>query len=188
MLDKANLTTVANKSPDILELEVQNSPKVDMSAFSFGISTKIPRLHNAIPQIAHCNQPISMSYIPSSELLTSLVREMFHAPGSLLTLSSHKKYITDLMVGLPNSGCQLHVMAPPHVDDLPLEREIRAMGIDLTITTTRYTAVFPFPKAYFSILKKLYETRTPNTKWISLFHDHNFVSSLPYLVQHFKKL
>jgi hypothetical protein len=66
MLDKANLTTVAIESPDILELEVPNSPKVDMSAFSFGMSTKIPRLHDAIPQIAHCNQPISLYYIPSS--------------------------------------------------------------------------------------------------------------------------
>jgi hypothetical protein len=112
MLDKANLTTVAIEPPDILELEVPNSPMVDMSAFSFGISTKIPRLHNAITQIAHCNQPISMSYIPSSELLTSLVGKMFHAPCSLLTLSSLKKYIAALMVGLPNSGCQLHAMAP----------------------------------------------------------------------------
>jgi hypothetical protein len=66
MFNKANLTTVAIESPDILELEVPNSPKVDMSTFSFGISTKIPRLHDAIPQIAHCNQPISLSYIPCS--------------------------------------------------------------------------------------------------------------------------
>jgi hypothetical protein len=109
---------------------------------------------------------------------------MFHASGSLLTLSSPMKYLADLIVGLPNSGCQLHVMAPPHDDDLPLEREIRAMGIDLTITA----AAAPSPKAYFSILKKLYETRTPNTKWLAMFDDDTFVPSLPYLVQHFKKL
>jgi hypothetical protein len=139
MLDKANLTSVAIESPEILELKVPRSPKVDMSMFSFGMSTKIPRLRGTIPQIAHW---------------------------------------------LPNSGCQLHVIAPPHDDDLPLEREIRAMGIDLTITT----AVAPFPKAYFLILKKLYETRTPNTKWLAMFDDDTFVPSLPYLVQHFNKL
>ena len=139
MLDKVNLTTVAVESPEVLTLEVPHSPKVDLSAFSFGMSTKIPRLRDSIPQIAHW---------------------------------------------LPGSGCQLHVIAPPHDDDLPLEREIRAMSIDLTITT----AVAPFPKAYFSILKKLYETRTPQTKWLAMFDDDTFVPSLPYLVQHFNKL
>jgi Protein of unknown function, DUF604 len=139
MLDKANLTTVAIESPDILELEVPNSPKVDLSTFSFGMSTKIPRLRDTIPQITHW---------------------------------------------LRNSGCQLQVIAPPHEDERPLEREIRGMGIDLTITT----AIAPFPKAYFSILKKLYETRTPHTKWLAMFDDDTFVPSLPYLVQHFNKL
>jgi hypothetical protein len=138
VLDKANLTNVAIESPEILELEIPRPLKVDMSICSFGISTKIPRLRDTIPQITHW---------------------------------------------LPYSGCQLHVIAPPHDDDLPLEREIRALGVDFTITTV----IAPFAKAYFSMLKKLYESRTQATKWLAMFDDDTFIPSLPYLVQHFNK-
>jgi hypothetical protein len=138
MLDKANLTGVAIDSPSILTLHVPKSPKVDTSIMSFGMSTRIDRLRDTIPQISHW---------------------------------------------LPNTGCQLHVIAPPHDDDLTMEREIRQLGINLTITT----ATAPFAQAYFSILKKLYETRGPNTKWLVMMDDDTFVPSLPYLVQHFNK-
>ncbi len=138
MLEKSNLTNVAIESPPTLTLHVPRSPNVDTSIMSFGMSTKVERLRDTIPQISHW---------------------------------------------LPNSGCQLHVIAPPHDDDINVEREIRQLGINLTITTGNA----PFAQAYFSILKKLYESRGPETKWLVMMDDDTFVPSLPYLVQHFNK-
>lgn len=138
-LHKSNLTNIFIESPELLTLRVPRSPKVDTSTMSFGMSTRIHRLHDTIPQLAHW---------------------------------------------LPHSGAQLHIIAPPHEDDRKMELEIRNLGIDATITT----AVAPSPKAYFSILKKLYDTRTPKTKWLVLLDDDTFVTSLPYLISHFDKM
>jgi hypothetical protein len=138
ILDKENLTSITVASPPVLELRVPLTPKADTSIMAFGMATKIPRLQQAIPQLAHW---------------------------------------------LPHTEAQVHVIAPAHDDDLPVERSIRKLGIDLTITSSD----LPFPKAYFSIIKKLYETRNPQTKWLVMMDDDTFIPSLPYLVKHLEK-
>jgi len=42
----------------------------------------------------------------------------------------------------------------------------------------------PFPTAYFSLIKLLYENRSPKTEWLVLIDDDTFIPSLPILVHH----
>jgi hypothetical protein len=138
ILDKENLTAITVASPPVLKLRVPLTLNVDTSIMSFGMATKIPRLQQAIPQLAHW---------------------------------------------LPHTGAQVHVITPPHDGDLPVERTIRRLGIDLTITSSD----LPFPQAYFSIIKQLYEARSSHTKWLVMMDDDTFIPSLPYLVRHLEK-
>lgn len=81
---------------------------------------------------------------------------------------------------LVNTSCSLQVLSPPRDDDILVEQELLAKGINITITPT----TLPFPKAYFSLVKTLYETRSPNTKWLVLLDDDTFFPSLPKMVEH----
>lgn len=53
-------------------------------------------------------------------------------------------------------------------------------GINVTI----HISSVPLAKAYFCLIKLLYETRTPETEWLVLIDDDTFFPSLPYLVSH----
>lgn len=103
--------------------------------------------------------------------------------GMATDTSRLKQSMPQVMHWLNNTDAQLHVLAPPSNDDLAVEREIRATGLNLTITTNELT----FAKRYFSILKTLYDYRTPSTKWLVYMDDDTFLPSLPYLIAHFQK-
>lgn len=103
--------------------------------------------------------------------------------GMATDVSRLKNSLPQLRHWLDDTHAQLHVLAPPANDDLAVEREIRAMGLNLTITTNELT----FAKRYFSILKTMYEYRSPQTRWLVYMDDDTFVPSLPYLINHFDK-
>jgi len=86
---------------------------------------------------------------------------------------------------LPNSGCPLHVIIPPaESSDLPeVQKAFGAYDINLNVVKSEVA----FPIAYFSLLKLLYETRLPSTKWLVLIDDDTFVPSLPSLVDYLEK-
>jgi hypothetical protein len=88
-----------------------------------------------------------------------------------------------LLHWLPNTGAQLHVMATPALEAYEVEQRMRDHGVNVTI----HDSDLPFAKAYFYGIKQLYETRTPETKWIVLMDDDTFFPSLPYFVQHLNK-
>lgn len=87
---------------------------------------------------------------------------------------------------LPSSSAQLHVSIPPENWSslssayLELETSFRQADINLTL----HASDLPFAKAYFSLIKVLYEARTTNTQWLVLIDDDTFVPSLPYLAHH----
>ena len=53
------------------------------------------------------------------------------------------------------------------------------MNVTITADST------PFQRRYFSLIKTLYENRTPNTKWLVLCDDDTFFPSLSSLAAHF---
>jgi hypothetical protein len=136
ILDTYHPANVAITSLPPLTLRVPNSPKVGSCIFSFGMSTKIPRLKGSISQLEHW---------------------------------------------LSNTDCPLNVLVPPGDGDLHLQQTIRDLFINATITTTD----LEFAKSYFSLIKPLYEARTPSTQWLVLMDDDTFVPSLPALTDHF---
>lgn len=91
--------------------------------------------------------------------------------------------LPQIMHWLNDTGAQLHILAPPSDDNSIAEEELRDLGLNVTITTNK----MPYAKRYFSILKSLYEHRTPSTKWLVYMDDDTFIPSLPHLISHFQK-
>jgi hypothetical protein len=90
--------------------------------------------------------------------------------------------IPQLSHWLSNTGCRVQVVAPPTDSTLDVESFIQYQPTNINFTVT--ISELPFPKAYFSLVKHLYESRTPQTQWLVLIDDDTFVTSLPFLVSH----
>ena len=90
--------------------------------------------------------------------------------------------IPQLSHWLSNTGCPLHVVAPHHDSTNYTTSLIQSHPININLNVT--TSELPFAKAYFSLVKRLYESRTPDTQWLVLIDDDTFIPSLPYLVSH----
>jgi hypothetical protein len=120
-------------------------------------------------------EPLTVQ-VPSSPNVDTSIMSF----GIATNIPRLQQSIPQLLHWLPDTGAQLHVISPPHNDDLRIEREIRAQGINLTITVSD----LDFAKSYLSIIKQLYEARSSHTQWLVMIDDDTFVPSLPYLVEH----
>ncbi|KAF4627146.1 hypothetical protein G7Y89_g11014 [Cudoniella acicularis] len=88
--------------------------------------------------------------------------------------------IPNLLHWLPRTESSLHILVPPDQKISSLQQQMRDLQIKTTIKSTPH----PFAKAYFSLIKELYDARTPKTKWLVLIDDDTFAPSLPALVSH----
>jgi hypothetical protein len=83
---------------------------------------------------------------------------------------------------LSNTSSPLHVVvAEPEENQLS---ELQSQLNDLSVKATLTNTSLPFSKAYFSLIKELYDARTPETQWIVLIDDDTFIPSLPALLTH----
>ena len=81
---------------------------------------------------------------------------------------------------LKGSGAPMHIVSPPDDKTKEIQSYMRDLGIDATIETSKIR----YPLAYFSLIKRLYNSRQPHTKWLALIDDDTFLPSLPTLVEH----
>lgn len=83
---------------------------------------------------------------------------------------------------LSNTSSPLHVIVADSEGNEPadLESQLQDRAIRANIANTS----LPFSKAYFSLIRELYESRTPETRWIVLIDDDTFIPSLPALLNH----
>jgi hypothetical protein len=79
---------------------------------------------------------------------------------------------------LKDTGAPLHVVSSPDDNVSSMQSYLRDLGIDATIQTSEVQTHM----AFFSLIKRLYETRKPHTQWVALIDDDTFVPSLPALV------
>jgi hypothetical protein len=120
------------------------------------------------------NLPPLTLRVPSSPKVDTSILSF----GVATTIPHLNESVPQFQHWLPGTSYLLQVLVPHRNDDLILEGEIRSLGINLTITPSD----LPFPKAYFSLIKQLCDTRTPKTKWLVLIDDDMFIPSLPTLV------
>ncbi len=156
-------------------------------------STLIP-VHEPLFGSPHILSKTNLSglTIDSEEILTLDVPSSPRVDTSIFSFGIATKVprlqqsLPQLRHWLPSSGAQLHVSIPPESWSslssayLELETSFRQARINLNL----HASDLPFAKAYFSLIKVLYEARTPKTKWLVLIDDDTFVPSLPYLAQH----
>ncbi len=81
---------------------------------------------------------------------------------------------------LPNSNAPLHILAPAHEDASKIETQLRQASMNITF----HPDETPFARRYFSLIKKLYEERSPKTQWLVLADDDTFFPSLTTLASH----
>lgn len=84
---------------------------------------------------------------------------------------------------LPDTDATLNVLVPPSDKIAHTQQQMRDLGMNTTIKSTPHE----FARTYFSLIKELYDSRTPETKWLVLIDDDTFISSLPALVAHLDK-
>ncbi|KAG0652087.1 hypothetical protein D0Z07_1440 [Hyphodiscus hymeniophilus] len=94
--------------------------------------------------------------------------------------------IPQLSHWLSNTSSLLTVVAPSHNDTLDVELAMQNPPISINLNIT--TSSLPFVKAYFSLVKRLYDSRTANTQWLVLIDDDTFIPSLPYLISHLSNI
>ncbi|KAJ5038455.1 uncharacterized protein L3040_007313 [Drepanopeziza brunnea f. sp. 'multigermtubi'] len=106
--------------------------------------------------------------------------------GIATKLARLEQALAQLEYWLPASGAQLHVSIPGSSwpsfasESLTTEQLYQHAKINMTL----HMDDKPFAKAYFGLIKTLYEARAPNTQWLVLIDDDTFLPSLPYLVHH----
>jgi len=84
---------------------------------------------------------------------------------------------------LSNTSSTLHVALSGLDNDDQLQ-DLQAQLDDLSINGTIKPTTLPGSKAYFSLIKEQYDSRTPDTQWIVLIDDDTFMPSLPTLIKH----
>jgi len=119
--------------------------------------------------------PLELAVSRSPKVDTSIL-----SFGIATSVSRLNEATPQLLHWLPHTGCPLHVIAPPADDTASTQFRMNELGLNTTIETSSVE----FPVAYFSLLKRLYDTRSPRTKWIVLIDDDTFITSLPSLVSH----
>ncbi|KAL2075022.1 hypothetical protein VTL71DRAFT_8802 [Oculimacula yallundae] len=132
---------------------------------------------------------IALSSLPALRLnvpLSHLVDTSILSFGISTKLNRLNYALPQLQHWLPNSKAQLHVSIPidPQPSAVNKIAETESLFEVANINLTLHTSDLPFAKSYFNLIKILYETRTPATKWLVLIDDDTFIPSLPYLVHH----
>lgn len=87
---------------------------------------------------------------------------------------------------LSNTKSSLHVVLSDYSDE-ELSSLQSQLSNEYFINATLTPTALPFPKAYFSLIKELYDSRTPKTRWIVLIDDDTFIPSLPTLISHLNR-
>lgn len=121
------------------------------------------------------DQPLTLEVPSSPRLDTSIISFGIATQTPRLADS-----LPNLAHWLPNSGAQLHVHSEKHDRDSEVQAAFSALDINLTVHPT----ALGYALAYFSLIKTLYDARTPQTRWLVLIDDDSFIPSLPYLVSH----
>lgn len=82
----------------------------------------------------------------------------------------------------------LSVITPPESESTPSMRaEVTTKALSLNLDIKIYPSPATFPIAYFSLIKLLFDTRKPSTKWLVLIDDDTFIPSLPSLTAHLSR-
>jgi hypothetical protein len=143
-----------------------------------------PQLLSAEPEdlknvaLKYLLPPLTLSVPTSPKVDTSIMSFGIHTNVNRLPDA-----IPQLQHWLPNTKSTLHILVPPSDKMQQHQQQMRDLGIKATIKTTN----LPFSKAYFSLIKELYDTRTPQAKWLVLIDDDTFIPSLPALIAHLNK-
>ncbi|CZS99309.1 uncharacterized protein RCO7_00577 [Rhynchosporium graminicola] len=80
-----------------------------------------------------------------------------------------------------HSEAQLHILAPVEEYASVLEARLRKASVNVTI----HTDETPFARRYVSLIQKLYDERSPETRWLVLTDDDTFFPSIASLASHF---
>lgn len=181
---------------------------VRTASFSYAQrSIKVKHYHGDRPDLTTLHEPLfppptllhkgNFTHIILPDILPPLELSIPDPPiadTSILTFGAATKVlrledaIPQFQHWLTDTSSQLHVLTPApeegRKDRGPeLQNAMQDLGINVTVTPTDAA----FPQAYFSLIKHLYDRRTPKTKWIVLIDDDTFIPSLPYLVDHLNK-
>jgi hypothetical protein len=119
--------------------------------------------------------PLKLFVPESPRVNTSIISFGVATPVARLKESS-----AQFVHWLNGSEAPMYIMSPPDDKTVQMQSYMRDLGIDAKIETSRVR----YPLAYFSLIKRLYETRQPHTKWLALIDDDTFLPSLPTLVEH----
>ncbi|TVY68714.1 hypothetical protein LSUE1_G007813 [Lachnellula suecica] len=119
--------------------------------------------------------------VPSSPEVNTAIASF----GIATTAERLPQAFPNLQHWLSNTSSLLHVAASNSDPEKPADlSDLQAQLRGLSINATVALATLPFSKAYFSLVKELYESRTPETQWLVLIDDDTFVPSLPALLNH----
>ena len=115
-------------------------------------------------------------YVPESPKVNTAIISF----GVATSVSRLQEASLQFVHWLKGSGAPLHVISAPDDHASEMQAYMRGLGIDATIQTSKDRT----PLAFFSLIKRLYETRQPHTQWLAIIDDDTFVPSLPTLVDH----
>lgn len=140
--------------------------------------------HQPLDEVWPLYIPPLTLHVPSSPMVDTSI----FAFGIATPIPRLLDSLDQLAHWLPGSGSSLSVISPSESASTPYMRhQVEATAISLNLALNITPSDVPFPIAYFSLIKVLYEARSAHTEWIVLIDDDTFIPSLPTLAAHLKK-
>lgn len=146
----------------------RDDPATDSAASKININDINIRKISSLP-------PLQLAVPVSPDTNTSII-----SFGVATSVSRLHEASLQFVHWLKDAGAPLLVISTPDDHVYSMQSYLRDLGIAATIETSQDRT----PLAFFSLIKRLYETRKPHTQWLALIDDDTFIPSLPSLVDH----
>jgi len=179
--EKINLSGQFQYASRAIRTEEYDGERPDVTVMDESLFPELQTLDKSkLSDVAVTQFPLLTLRVPASPTVSTSVLSF----GIATSIGRLNLSLNQLVHWLPDSGSPLHVISPPVQEGFSLLADVLKLTKDLNIDLHIHFSNASFPIAYFSLLKQLYDTRTPETRWLVLMDDDTFVPSLPSLVQH----
>lgn len=172
-VQRASITKIdAPLFPDFQTIDLSDGPNVELQHCEDPLILNVPLFATEPVDASHVIFGISTTVKRLGDSIPQLVRWLPHTRAKLMVVVIDREEPED--APLPFTAADPTQVAA-------LQARMRGLGLDVTLVNPLRKEDI-FSERYFSLVEVMYNSRSPQTKWVSLMDDDTFFPSLPSLL------